>query len=161
MQGLGDAAGTAACRARLRADELAEDAAGNLLQLSMAVACRAGDFFRSGLGALAVAPLARRRDLDLDGPCHAGERIGELDPDRDSDVPAACAAAPVAGEQIVPEEGREDVGQVREVEVARRVAAALEACVAVAVIQLARLGLGEHLVRLGNGPKAGLRVRLL
>ena len=157
----GHASGTAARRACLRADELAEDASGNLLELSVAVAGRAGDFFRSGLGALTVAPLARRRDLDLDGPRHAGERIGEFDPDWDSDVPAACAATSVAGEQIVPEEGREDVRQVREVEVARRVAAALEACVAVAVIQLARLGLGEHFVRLGNGPKAGLRVRLL
>ena len=101
------------------------------------------------------------RDLDLDGPLHAGERVGELDLDGDSDVPAARAAAPVAGEQIVAEEGREDVGQVREVEVARRVAAALEAGVAVAVVQLARLGLREHLVRLGDGPKARLRVRLL
>ena len=131
---LGDAAGTAARRAGLRADELAEDAAGDLLQLSVAAAGRAGDAFRSGLGALAVAALARRRDLDLDGPRHAGERIGELDPDRDSDIAAARAAAPVAREQIVPEEGREDVGQVREVEVARRVAAALEARVAVAVV---------------------------
>ena len=101
----GHAAGTAARRAGLRADELAEDAAGNLLQLSLAAAGRTGDLLRSGLGALALAVLARRRDLDLDGPGHAGERIGELDPDRNSDVPAARAAAPIAGEQIVPEEG--------------------------------------------------------
>ena len=43
----------------------------------------------------------------------------------------------------------------------RRVAAALEARVAVAVVQLARLGLREHLVRLGDRAKARLRVRLL
>ena len=93
---LGHAARTAAGRARLGADELAEDAAGDLLQLSLAAAGRAGDALRPGLGALAVAALAGRRDLELGHPGHAGERIGELDLDRDTDVAAARPAAPVA-----------------------------------------------------------------
>ena len=63
---LDDAARARAARAGLRADELAEDAARDLLQLARARRTRAGDAIRAGLGAVAVAALAGGRDLDLD-----------------------------------------------------------------------------------------------
>ena len=78
-----------------------------------------------------------------------------------ADVRAARAAAATAGEEVVAEERREDVAEVPEVEVARREAAAPQPGVAVAVVQLARLGLGEHLVGLGHLAEARLGVGLV
>ncbi len=129
--------------------------------LAAAAARGAGDALGPRLGTVAVAALAGDGHLDLDGALHARERVGELDPDRDADVAAPRPAAAAAREQVVAEEGGEDVGQVREVEVGRRVAAAPQSGVPVAVVELPRLGLREHLVRLGDGAEALLRVRLL
>ena len=145
---------------RLRADELAEDAARDLLQLALTAAGLTGDALGARLGAFAVAALAGGRDLDLDRALDAGERVRELDRDRDADVAAAAAPAAVAREEVVAEEGGEDVAQVREGEVARRVAAAPQPGVAVLVVAASPLGVGEHLVRLGDGAEALLRVRV-
>ena len=85
--------------------------------------------------------------------------LDELDLDLGRDVGAARAAVPAAGaEQVVAEERGEEVAEVAEVEAARREPAAAEAGVAVAVVELARLGLGEHLVRLGDLAEAHLCV---
>ncbi len=85
-------------------------------------------------------------------------RLRKLDRDGGSDIAAPHPAAAVAREQVVAEERREDVGQVREVEVGGRVAAAPQPGVAVLVVQPPRLRLREDLVRLGDGPEALLCV---
>ena len=123
-----------------------------------AAAGRAGDALGAGLGPVTVAGHAGGGDLDLDGALDAGEGVGELDRNRNADIAAALAAAAVPGEEIVAEEGGEDVAQVREGEVGWRVAAAAEAGVPVLVVEPAPLGVREHLVRLGDGAEALLRV---
>ena len=110
--GLDHRAGAETRWARLRADELAKDAAGDLLQVAVAAARLAGRPLSAGLGALAFATLAGDSDLDLDRARHAGEGIAELDPDCDADVTATRAPATITREEIVAEEGREDVAQV-------------------------------------------------
>ena len=62
--------------------------AGDGLELAGAVAARAGDDRRAGLGAVAVAVLAALLDVvgDLDRP--AARRVDEVDGDRDDDVGA-------------------------------------------------------------------------
>jgi len=66
-----------------------------------------------------------------------------------------------AAEEIVPEEDREQVAQVPEVEVRGTEAAGLQPLVAVAVVELARVGLREHLVRLGRLPELLLGIRVV
>ena len=75
-----------------------------------------------------------------------------------ADVAAASPPAAVAREEVVAEEGGEDVAQVREGEVARGIAAAPQSGMSVLVVQLSPLGVGERLVRLGDGAEALLRV---
>jgi hypothetical protein len=73
---------------------------------------------------------------------------------------AASPGPPARGraEQVVTEEGGEDVGEVAEVEVCRLVAAAPQSGVPEAVVELARLGLREHLVRLDDLAETLLRI---
>ena len=76
-------------------------------------------------------------------------------------APRARAAAPADAEQVVAEERGEEVGEAAEVERARLEAAAAQARVAEAVVELARLGVREHLVRLDDLAEALLGVRRL
>ena len=66
--------------------------------------------------------------------------LGEVDLDLGGEVAAARAAAAAAAEEVVAEERREEVAEVAEVEVRRREPARAQAGVAVAVVELARLG---------------------
>ena len=80
------------------------------------------------------------------------------------DVGASCRARPgarSAAEERLAEERGEDVGQAAEVGVHRRVAAGAEPGVAEPVVRPAALGIGEHLVRLGNGAETELGVGCL
>src|SRR5439155_26548930 len=86
----------------------------------------------------------------------------ELDLDLRRDVAAArCAAAHASAEEIVAEERAEEIADVAEVEVPRREAAGPQPRMAIAVVQLARLRVREHLVRLGDLAEAHLRIGLL
>ena len=76
-------------------------------------------------------------------------------------APRARRVRPPIAEEVVAEERREDVGEVPEVERPGREAAALQTGVAVAVVQLARLGVRQHLVCLGDLAEPLLRVRRL
>src|SRR5207244_1917400 len=75
----------------------------------------------------------------------------DIGPTRRTRLPSA--------EYAVAEERGEDVREVSEIDVARREAAALESRMAVAVVELARLRIREHLVRLGDLLEAIGRVR--
>ena len=112
------AAGAAAGRARLRADELAEDAARHLLQPPDAAAGRARRHLAAGLGAVAVAVRARDRDLErhLAASFPSRPRRARSRPSR-RDRRRASGRAPA--EQVVAEERREEIGEAAEVEVAR------------------------------------------
>ena len=103
-----------AVRARVRAHELAEDAARHLLQPAGAAAARAVDGLRARLDAVAAAGRARDGHVERHLHLRAGRRLAELDLDRRADVGAAPAApAAAAAEDVVAEEGREDVARGR------------------------------------------------
>ena len=144
--------------ARLRAHELAEDAARHLLQAAGAAAGRARHDGAAGLGPVAAAAAAHGGDLERHFAFHAARGVHELDLDRGEEIGAARAAGPTPAEQVVAEERREQVGEAPEVEVAGLEAAAAEAGMAVAVVELARLRLGEHLVRLHHLAETVVRV---
>ena len=86
---LDDRAAAAALRARLRADELAEDAARDLLQPAGAAAAVAVPRLRAGLDAVAAAAPAGDRDVERDGDLRPSRRLHELDLDLRRDVGAA------------------------------------------------------------------------
>ena len=116
-----------------------------------------------GRGAVAAARVAglgdARRHADRDARCTPLRAdLGARD-----DVAAARrpAAACLLAEERLAEERAEDVGEVAEVEVRRRVPTAAEALSPVAVVRRAALRIGEHLVRLGRLAKALLGVSLL
>ena len=75
---------------------------------------------RARLGAVAGAASAGRRDLELDVPRDARVGLGELDLDPRRGIAAAAGRRTASGtsEEVVAEEGREDVAEVAEVEVA-------------------------------------------
>src|SRR5262249_41273772 len=106
--------------------------------------------------AVALAVLAGDGDLERHVAPRALRGLDELDLDARGEIGAA--GAPPA-EQVVAEEGGEEVGEAAEVEVPGLEAAASQACVPVAVVELARLGLREDLVRLDDLAEALLRVR--
>src|SRR4029453_14512650 len=96
------------------------------------------------------APPATGRACDGDGkrhlPGHAGCGFRELDLNLRRDVGAARAAwAPAGDEEVVSEEGAEEIGEAAEVEGGRREPSAAKPFVSVAVVELARLRLGKHL----------------
>ena len=68
---------------------------------------------------------------------------------------------PRPAEERLAEEGGEDVREAPEVGVHWREPAATEPRVPEAVVCAAPLGVGQHLVRLGDGPELQLGVRLL
>src|SRR5206468_60201 len=154
-----EVAQAAALRARRRPHELAEHAARHLLHAAAAGARRARDRRRAGLGAVAVAPVARDADPEWDVALDPARRIREVDLYLGGDVGSARPPRPPPHpEEVVAEEGGEDVREVPEVERPGREAAALEAGVAVPVVEFARLRVREHLVRLGDLAEPLLRV---
>src|SRR6478752_9304007 len=118
---LDPAARASAGRARLGADELAEDAPRHLLQPSGSVARRAGDDLGARFRAVAATASAGHRRLERHLARNAVSRLDEVDLDRRSQVgPAPTTASGTAAEEdVVAEEGREEVGEVAEVDVIR------------------------------------------
>ena len=92
----------------------------------------------------------------------SGERLLELDlHDRLHVSPALRTAARArASEEIVAEERGEDVREASEVGEDRLEAAALKTRLPEPVVGRSALGIGQHLVRLGDVAEALLRVRL-
>src|SRR4051794_456134 len=151
-------AGPSAGRARLGADELAEDASGHLLKPSGASAGRARRDLASRLGPVAVAVRAGDRDLERHLAARAGGGVDEVDLDGGGEIGAARSRSSSA-EDVLAEERGEEIGQAAEIEVAGLVSAAAKARVAVAVVELAGLGFREHLVGLDDLAEALLCVR--
>ena len=149
------AARATACRTGLGADELAEDTAADLLQPPRATAGRAGRDKSARFRAVAVTVRARHRDLERYVTRRSARRFDELDLHCCNEIGAARDAA----EHVVAEERREEIGQAAEVEVARLEAAAAKPGVPVAVVELPRLRLREHLIGLDDFPEPLLRVR--
>ena len=96
-------------------------------------------------------------DRYVDSPLR---RVDEVDLDLGSDVRAVRPATAAPAEEVVAEERREEVAEVAEVEVRRREPARAQPRVAVAVVELARLGVREHLVGLGDLAEADLGLGL-
>jgi hypothetical protein len=142
----------------VRAHELPEEAARDLLQPPAAAAGRTGDDLRPRLRPVSAAAGTADGDLERHLARRSSRRIHELDLDLGGDVAASRAAAAAAREEVVAEEGGEQIGEAPEVEVAGRVAAAAQTGVAVAVVELTRLGLGQHLVRLDDLAEARLGI---
>jgi hypothetical protein len=117
----------------------------------------ARDDVRPRLRAAAPAARARDRDLERHVALDTRRRLDQLDLDDRAQIGAAGPARPSA-EQVVAEERAEEIRQRAEVEVAGLETAAAQARVAVAVVQLARLRLRQHLVRLDDLLEALLRV---
>ena len=129
-----------------RPHDLAEGRAADAAQDAVAAAALAGDDRRARLGAVAVAALAAVDRLVADVDRGAAGGVGEADVERDRDVAArwrARCARPA-------EERLEEVGDRAERVEVRRPAAVAQALVAVAVVDLAALGVGEDLVGLGG-----------
>jgi len=100
---------------------------------------------------------ARDGDLERHPPADAGRRLGKLDLDARDHVRAASATA--GAEQVVAEKRGEEIRERAEVEMAGLEASAAQTGVPVPVVQLARLGVGEHLVGLGGLAEARLGIR--
>ena len=79
-------------------------------------------------------------------------RLDEVDLDRRREVGAARPTAPgaAAEQDVVAEESGEEVGEAAEVDVAGLEAPAAQPRVAVAVVEIARLRLRQHLVGLDH-----------
>src|SRR5919198_5677154 len=120
---LDDASGALAPRAHLRVHELAERRLPNLLKAAGAVADRTVNGSGSRLRAAAPARLADDGDGEPDLARHSVRGLDEVDLDIGGDVAAAPPARTRDAEEIVAEEGREEVGDVAEVEVGGPVAA--------------------------------------
>ena len=158
-------AAAAALRAGLRADELAEDAARDLLQPAR---CRRSVGHvtrrRARLDAVAVARRARHRDLErhADASRRARRRRARSrSPRRRRRRAARAAAAPLPPKMSSPKNAAKRSPRLADVEVRRREAARAQAGVAVAVVERARLGVREHLVRLGHLAEAHLGLGLV
>ncbi len=149
-------------RARVRADELAEDTARHLVQATAPFAARTGQRLRAGLDAVAAADLAGDRDLERHLDLHAAGRSDELDLDLGSDVGPSLlrGAARSAAEDVVAEERGEEIAETAHVEVGRCEAARAEARMAVAVVEGSPFRAGEHFVRLRHLAEPDLRLRL-
>src|SRR5262249_56177324 len=105
---------SAAARTGLRAHELAEHAPRHLLQPSGPAARRARDRRGARLGAASVTTRARDADLERDVAFHALRRVHELDLDLGGEVRPTPSARSAETEEVVAEEGGENVGQASE-----------------------------------------------
>ena len=161
---LHDAACPVAARAGSRADDLPEHGAGHLLDDARAATPGARDGRRPRSRPRAAAGLAAARDHDLHVELRTGDRLGEVDLHLRRDVRPTRRPRPRTRrptEERLAEERGEDVREAAEVGVHGRETAAAEARVPEAVVRPPTLRVGEHLVRLGDGPEPQLRVRLL
>src|SRR5262249_34446537 len=114
-----------------------------------------------GLRAGAAARAARDGDLERHGLRRPASGLDELDLDLGQEVGAASALRPPrAAEQVLAEEGGEQVADAPEIEV-RREAAAAQPFVAEAVVELPPLRVREDLVGLDDLLEALLGVRLV
>src|SRR4051812_21720066 len=148
---LDEPTGAAALRAPRGADELAEHASRDLLQAAAPTAARACGHLSPRLHTVAATRSARHRDLERHARRRPTGRVGELDLDfRGHVTTARSGATHPSPEQVVAEEGAEEIADVAEVEVPWREAAGTEPCLAVTVVELPRLGVREHLVGLGD-----------
>ncbi len=146
-----DLALAAADVARLGAHHLAECRAGNGLKLARAAAALAGLDRGAGLGAVAVAALARLDGVEGDLDLRAARRLLERDLHLHAHVAPLHRARPAGpAEGVAAEERLEDVGERAEAVRLRRVPARVQAIPAVAVVDDLALGIGQHLVRLGG-----------
>ena len=159
---LDDLPAPATVRARVGADELAEDAPRHLVQATAPFAARTGQRLGAGLDAVAAADLAGDRHLERHLDLRPACRSDELDLDLGSDVCAALlrGAARSAAEDVVAEECGEEIAEAAHVEVGRCEAARAEARMAVAVVERSPFRAGEHFVRLRHLTEPDLRLRL-
>ena len=111
-----------------------------MLHATSAAARRARDGTGARLRTDAVAAGAGGDGLEGNLPRHTLHRFDELELHLCREVGTARAARRRAAEKILAEERREDVGEVSEVERAGSEPAAAQTGVAVAVVELARLG---------------------
>jgi hypothetical protein len=81
----------------------------------------------------------------------------DLNPRGDVCTPTSRASSRDA-EEVVAEEGGEEIGKPTEVECGGAETAAAETCVTEAVVQLSALGVREDLVRLDDLPETVLRI---
>ncbi len=144
-----------------RTDDLAERRPRHDAQLAAAPAARAGLDRRAGLGAVSVATLAQGDGLIFHLDVRAVGSHVEIDFGGHRDVAPLSGAAgpgtateqvaePSATEPSAAKERVEDVGHRGEGIEVRRVAAAAQSLVPVAVVGGPPLGVGEHLVGLGG-----------
>ena len=157
---LDDSPCASATRAGLCADELAQRGPCHLLDAAGSTALVAGRDRSARLDAVASALSAANCDLNGHFARDAGCRVFEVDLDLGRDVGSTSAPRPGRHtEDVVAEEGREDIGEASEVERRGLEPAAAEPSVPEAVVQLPGLGLREHLVRLDDLLEALVRVR--
>jgi len=148
---------------RLRAHELAEETARDLVQATAALAARAGQRLGARLDTVAAAGLACDRDLERHLDLLSARGLDELDRDLRAQVRPALlrSTTRAAAEDVVTEERGEEIVETADVKVRRREPAGAKPGVAVAVVERAPLGAREHLVRLGHLAEADLRLRLV
>ncbi len=139
-----------------------------MLDLALTVAGLAGGGLGARLGAAALAVLALGVARDGDGLGGAEGRLLEAQLQVVAQVSAArrtaaAGVAPAKAEHIAEDvaELGEDVVDILEAGPAGAAPGAAEALVAEAVVDLALLGIGEHLVGLGRFLKAGLRIGIV
>ena len=147
-------------RAGLGADELAEDAPRDLLHLARAAAGLAGDALGPGLGAVPVAdartwPRPRPRRVRSTPVNASASSIATATPTS----PPRARPPRLRAEEVVAEEGGEDVAQVREGRSRSARSRRAGGRRGRTVVELAPLGVREHLVGLGDRAEALLRVR--
>ncbi len=155
--------GALAARARSLAHDLAEDALRDLLDASRTPAGGTGDGLRALRRPGATARRAGTCDpgRNRDGRPDLGLREGDLDPDGQVGAARRPLCPRAAAEQPLAEEGREDVGEVAEIEVGRMEATSTQPGVPVAVVGPPPLWIGEDLVCLGDLAEALVRVGLV
>ena len=103
------------------------------------------------LDTVSTAPRAGNGDLERHFPLDTLGRLHELDLDLGADVgPTASAAPHGRREEVIAKEGREQVREIPEVGLGRPEPATSQSGVAVPVVELPSLGVGEHLVRLDD-----------
>ena len=114
---LDDLARAAAARTRLASDELAEPGARHSLEVTRAAALFARRDCGARLDSVAAARIASSRDLNRHRASDAGSGLLELDLDLRRNVrPARSPRAGGDAEDVVAEEGGEDVGEAPEIE---------------------------------------------
>src|SRR6185295_6564101 len=131
----------AAARAGRHVHEATEHRLLDLTHLAAPVAGAAGRDLRSWLRPASLAALAGLEPRDADGARTAFHRVDELDLDLHPQVGAAHRAARLAPAELAAEERLEEIADA---EVAETLA------VPEHVVALAPLGVGKHLVRLGD-----------